>query len=154
MIPLMQREVVERHGWLTEEEFMDQMSLSQVMPGAFAVNMATAIGYRQAGWIGGLSAVVGNVAMPICVIVLLAMFFRCFRDNSVVEHIFMGVRPAVVALIAAPVVKMARSAGLTWRNAWMPVTAALLIWLWGVSPIVILLAAAVGGVATYWLRRR
>ena len=145
MIPIMEREVVDRRGWLSREEFMDYMSLSQAMPGVFAVNMATVIGRRLAGFRGVLCAVVGNVLMPIVLILLLAMFFHFFRDNVVVERIFMGLRPAVVALIAAPVFRMAKSARVTWANCWIPVVAALLIWLLGVSPVWVIVVAVAGG---------
>ena len=145
MIPIMEREVVDRRGWLTQEEFMDNLSLSQAMPGVFAVNMATIIGRRLGGFRGVLCAVLGNVLMPIGLILLLAIFFRFFRDNIIVERIFMGLRPAVVALIAAPVFRMAKSANVTWSNCWIPVVAALLIWLLGVSPVWVILVALAGG---------
>lgn len=145
MIPLMQRELVERHHWIGEEEFLDQVALSQAMPGVFAVNMATMTGYRLRGVRGAVAAIVGNVMMPIIFILALAVFFRAFREVPVVEHIFMGLRPCVVALIAAPVFTMAKSAKVTWSNVWIPVASALLIWLLGVSPIIIVLAAAILG---------
>lgn len=145
MIPLMQRELVERHGWMGEEEFMDEVALSQAMPGVFAVNMAAMTGYRLRGVRGAAAAIVGNVLVPIVFILLLAMFFRTFRENAVVERIFLGLRPAVVALIAVPVFTMARSAKVTWSNVWIPVASALLIWLFGVSPIVVVLVAALLG---------
>ena len=153
MIPLMQRELVQRHRWIGEEEFLDQVALSQAMPGVFAVNMATMTGYRLRGIWGAVVAIVGNILMPIVFILALAIFFRAFREVPVVEHIFMGLRPAVVALIAAPVFTMARSAKVTWSNVWIPVVSALLIWLLGVSPIIIVLAAAIGGYLFSRLRR-
>ena len=145
MIPLMQREIVERHRWIGEEEFMDQVALSQAMPGVFAVNMATMTGYRLRGVRGAVVAIVGNVLMPIVFILVLAMFFRAFREVPAVERIFMGLRPAVVALISAPVFIMAKSAKVAWSNVWIPVVSALLIWLFGVSPIVVVLGAALLG---------
>lgn len=145
MIPLMQRELVTRHGWLSDEDFMDEVALSQAMPGVFAVNMASMTGYRLRGVRGAVVATVGNVLMPIVFILALAVFFRTFRDNPVVERIFMGLRPAVVALVAAPVFTMARNAKVRWSNVWIPVASALLIWLFGVSPIVVVLAAALLG---------
>lgn len=145
MIPLMEQEVVDRRKWLTREEFLDYLSLSQAMPGVFAVNMATCIGRRLGGFRGVVSAVAGNILMPIALILLLAVFLRYFRDNVVVERIFMGLRPAVVALIAAPVFRLAKSAKVTWTNCWIPVVAALLIWLLGVSPVWIIVAAILGG---------
>lgn len=170
MIPLMQREIVDRHRWLTEEEFMDEIALSQAMPGVFAVNMAAMTGQRLRGAAGSAVAIVGNILMPILFILLLAMFFRSFRDNVYVERIFLGLRPAVVALIAAPVFtifknekgkwkkeKEADAVSLCWANTPLssflfslsiyiiPILSALLIWLLGVSPILIVLAAALLG---------
>ena len=162
MLPLMQRELVERHRWLTEEEFLDQVALSQAMPGVFAVNMAAMTGQRLRGAIGSAVAIVGNILMPILFILLLAIFFCTFRDNVYVDRIFMGLRPAVVALIAAPVFAL-------WKNErrkvksetdnashvlrltsylslyLIPILSALLIWLFGVNPILVVLAAALLG---------
>ena len=145
MIPLMEQEIVDRRKWLSREEFLDYLSLSQAMPGVFAVNMATCIGRRLGGFRGVVAAVAGNIMMPVALILMLAVFFRYFRDNLVVESIFMGLRPAVVALIAAPVFRMAKSAKVCWSNCWIPVVAALLIWLLGVSPVWVILAAIAGG---------
>ena len=162
MIPLMQREIVDRHRWLTEEEFLDQVALSQAMPGVFAVNMAAMTGQRLRGAAGSAVAIVGNILMPILFILLLAMFFRSFRDNVYVERIFLGLRPAVVALIAAPVFTIFKNEKLKVKSEtdsvshfslfishfslyFFPILSALLIWLLGVSPILIVLAAALLG---------
>jgi chromate transporter len=94
---------------------------------------------------GAFSAIAGNIVMPVLFIITLAMLFRHFRDNPFVERFFMGVRPAVVALIAAPVFRLAQSAKVTWATCWIPILAALLIWLFDVSPILVILAAVVLG---------
>ena len=145
MIPLMERELVSRHGWVSRDEFLDQIAISQALPGVFAVNMAAVTGYRLRGAKGAAVAIVGNILMPIVFILLLAIFFRTFRENPYVQRVFMGLRPAVVALIAAPVFTMARSAQVSWSNCWIPVLSALLIWLLGVSPVIIVLVTALGG---------
>ena len=145
MIPLMEQEIVDRRGWLSSEEFLNQLALSQSMPGVLAVNMATGLGYRLRGLRGAFSAIAGNIVMPVLFIITLAMLFRHFRDNPFVERFFMGVRPAVVALIAAPVFRLAQSAKVTWATCWIPILAALLIWLFDVSPILVILAAVVLG---------
>ena len=145
MIPLMEQEIVDRRGWLSREEFLNQLALSQSMPGVLAVNMATGLGYRLRGLRGAFSAIAGNIVMPVLFIITLAMLFRHFRDNPFVERFFMGVRPAVVALIAAPVFRLAQSAKVTWATCWIPILAALLIWLFDISPILVILAAVVLG---------
>lgn len=145
MIPLMETEIVDRRGWLDRETFLNVMAVSQALPGIFAVNMATQVGYRRRGVIGSVAAVTGNILVPVLIILALALFFRQMRGNDVVEAVFKGIRPAVVALIAAPVFNMAKTAKISWRNCWIPVAAALLIYLLGVSPTWIILAAIAGG---------
>lgn len=145
MIPLIQREVVERRRWLSDTEMLDVIALSQTMPGILAANIAALVGQRLRGTRGALLAVLGNILMPIIFILLIALFFRQFKDNPTVEHIFMGIRPAVVALIAAPVFTLARKAGVTLRTVWIPLLAAGLIWLFGVSPVLVILIALLSG---------
>lgn len=145
MIPLMQRELVERHRWITDEEFHDWVAVSQAMPGVFAVNMAASVGNRLRGLRGSVVAIVGNIMMPILFILLIAIFFQSMRSNIVVERIFLGLRPAVVALVAAPVFRMAKSAHISWSNCWIPVVCALLIFFLGVSPVLVILLAALLG---------
>lgn len=145
MVPVMEKEIVDKKKWLGKEEFMDILAVAQATPGLFAMNMASHIGYKLRGVIGGI---VGSlaVALPsIIAILLIAMFFQTFKDNIYVEKIFMGIRPAVVALIAAPCFTMAKTAKINRYNIWIPVVAALLICAFGVSPIWIILAAGIGG---------
>ena len=145
MIPLMEKELVDRHQWLTSEEFMDIIALSQTMPGIFAANMAAHIGWRLRGVPGAVTAVIGNILVPILIILALAMGLHYLQGNAVVEAVFKGIRPVVVALIAAPVFRMAKTARISLRNFWIPVLAALLIWLLGISPVWVILAAGIGG---------
>lgn len=156
MIPLMQRELVDRHHWMSEQDFLDEVALAQTLPGVFAVNMATLAGYRlRKGW-GSAVAIAGNILMPILFILLLAIFFRAFRDNVYVERVFLGLRPCVVALIAAPVFSLFRKTANRKMKAWnyiIPVVSALLIWLLGVNPVLVVLAAALGGYLYSVLKR-
>ena len=147
MIPLVQREVVDRRGWIAEEEFLDLIALAQSAPGVIAVNTAVFVGYKIAGWRGVVMSVLGATLPSFLIILLIAMCFTRFREYPQVEAVFKGIRPAVVALIAAPLYKMAKAAKITWKNAWIPIAAALLIWLLGVSPVLIIVAAIVGGLA-------
>lgn len=146
MIPLMEKELVDRHGWITNDEFMEIITLSQTMPGIFAANMAAHIGWRLRGIPGAIISVLGNILMPILIILALAMGLHYLQGNAVVEAIFKGVRPVVVALIAAPVFRMAKTAHISRYNFWIPLVAALLIWLLGVSPIWVILIAVIGGI--------
>ena len=145
MIPLMEKELVDRHQWLDRDEFMEIITLAQTLPGIFAANMAAHIGWRLRGVPGAVIAVIGNILVPILIILALAMGLHYLQGNALVEAVFKGIRPVVVALIAAPVFRMAKTARISLYNFWIPVLAALLIWLLGISPIWVILAADIGG---------
>ena len=145
MIPLMEREVIEKNHWIDRDEFAEIIAIAQSIPGIFAVDMATYIGYKVAGLKGALVSILGNILPSLVIILAIAVFFREYKDIPTVEHIFKGIRPAVVALIAAPAFNMARSLKIGWNNFWIPLASALLISFMGVSPIYIILAAVTGG---------
>ncbi len=145
MIPIMEREFVDKKGWMDKQEFMDIMVVAQTTPGIFAIDMASHIGYKLRGVWGGIVGAVGIALPSILAILLIAIFFQAFKDNPYVGKFFRGVRPAVVALIASPCFTMAKTAKLSWRNIWIPIVCCALIALFGVSPILIIIAAGVGG---------
>lgn len=145
MIPLIQQEVVEK-GWLKESEFVEMLAIAQSAPGPIALNTAIFVGYKARGTKGVIFSSLGTILPSFIVILLVAMIFTDFKNNPEVERVFKGIRPAVVALIAAPLYKMGRSAGVTRKTVIFPVLAALLVWLVGISPIYIILAAILGGI--------
>ena len=145
MIPLIESEVVEKHQWVTKEEFVDLIAIAQSCPGVFAINISTFIGYKLRRTVGAISCALGTALPSFVIILLIAIFFHQFEDNPVVAAMFRGIRPAVVALIAVPTFNMARQAKLNRYTFWIPIVSALLIWLLGVSPIYIILVAAIGG---------
>ncbi len=157
MLPLIQREVVDRQGWIDEEEFLNMIALAQAAPGLIAVNSAIFIGWRVGGWRGVCGAVLGAVLPSFLIILAIAMVFQDWKELPAVEAAFKGIRPAVVALIAAQQVKMAKSAikakgegtkgerSLAY-NLWplaLSLAAALLIWLGHVNPVWVILATIV-----------
>ena len=152
MLPLIERDVVSR-GWITKEEFIDLFAMAQSLPGIFAVNIAIFLGYRLKKVPGGIVCALGTVLPSFIIILAIALFFTQVQDNVWIEKIFKGLRPAAVALIAVPCLSAAKSIGLTWKTAIIALVSALLIWLVGVSPVYIILAAAVGGLV-YGLKIR
>lgn len=126
---------------------MDILVVAQSTPGLFAIDMASHIGYKYKGTLGGIVSALAVAFPSIVCILLIAMFFQTFKDNVYVEKFFMGVRPAVVALILVPCFSMARSAKLNKHNCWIPLVCALLICAFGVSPIWCILGAALLGAA-------
>ena len=145
MIPLIEEQVVRRKQWATQEELLDLIAVAQSCPGIFAVNISIFIGYRQRRTWGAFVSTLGTVLPSFLIILAIALVFQQFRENWIVERVFRGIRPAVVALIAAPVFRMAKSSKINLYNVWIPAVAALLIWLLGVSPIFVILAAGIGG---------
>ena len=139
MLPLIQREVVDRKGWIDEEEFLNMIALAQAAPGLIAVNSAIFIGWRVGGWRGVCGAVLGAVLPSFLIILAIAMVFQDWKEIPAVEAAFKGIRPAVVALIAAPLVKLAKSAKIGRITALIPIAAALLIRLGHVNPVWVIL---------------
>lgn len=145
MLPLIEHEVVARRRWIEQAEFLDLVAVAQTVPGIFAVNISIFVGYRLRGVRGSVVTALGTILPSFLIILAVALFFHAYKDNPVVERVFRGIRPVVVALIAAPTFGMARSARLSRYNVWIPIVGALLIWLLGFSPIWIIAAAGIGG---------
>ena len=145
MIPLIRNEVVAKKGWLDDNAFMEMLAIAQSVPGPIALNTALFVGNKRLGFRGSLFSAAGIILPSFIVILLIAILFSQFRDNPLVERIFKGIRPAVVALIAAPLLGLGRSAGVNSKNIWIPVVAALTVWLLKISPVYIVLAAILMG---------
>ena len=145
MIPIIESEVVDKKKWLTKEDFIDTVAIAQTSPGVFAINLSVFIGYKMKKTRGAIVTALGTALPSFLIILLIAMFFHQFEDNKVVAAMFRGIRPAVVALIAVPTFNMAKSAKIGWSNCWIPLASALAIWAFGVSPIFIIIIAAIGG---------
>lgn len=152
MIPIIQEEVVSHRKWIAQEEFLDLLALAQSAPGVLAANTAIFVGYKMKGIRGAITATLGAALPSFIIILIIAIFFSNYKDNPTVEAIFKGIRPAVVALIAAPLYKMAKSAKITYRTAIIPIATALLIWLVRISPIWIILITIVSTVAYIYFR--
>ncbi|NDV58131.1 chromate transporter [Bacteroides sp. 519] len=145
MVPLIEDEIVRKRKWIAQDDFLDLLAISQSAPGVFAVNISIFIGYKLRKIKGSLVTTLGAVLPSFIIILTIAIFFNNFKDNAIVERIFKGIRPAVVALIAAPTFNMAKSARINRYTIWIPVVSAILIWLFGFSPIWIIVGAGVGG---------
>ena len=145
MVPLIEEEVVNKKQWITQEEFIDLLAVSQSVPGVFAVNFSIFIGYKLRRFPGALALALGAILPSFLIILVIALFFHQYKEYKVVENIFKGIRPAVVALIAAPTFSMAKSAKINKYTLWIPIVSAFLIWLLGVSPVYIIAIAGVGG---------
>lgn len=143
MVAVVRDILVEKRKWMTDDEFMDILAISQTLPGLMAVNTAIFIGYRLMGTKGSIVATLGSILPPFVIILAIAMLFTGYRDNEVVEAIFKGIRPAVVALIAVPTIKMALRQKWNWIYGIIAIATMLLIALLNFSPIYIILVVGV-----------
>lgn len=144
MIPLIQYEVINNRRWLSEREFVDLLTLAQAAPGPIALNTAVFVGYKERKYLGALAAVLGVVVPSFVIILLVAIFFNNIRQNPWVDAAFRGMRPAVVALIVAPIVGLTK--GMHWSLIAVALAVALAVWYWGISPILFLVAGALVGI--------
>lgn len=152
MLPLMEQEIVEKRAWLSRTEFLDTVALAQSAPGILAINMAILVGYQRANVRGSVFAALGAALPSFIIILLIAVFFHNYQQNPVINRIFKGVRPAVVALIAVPVFRLARAADIGWKNVWLPIAVVGLVWWLHVSPVYVVLTAIAGGF--WWAVKR
>ena len=146
MIPLIEREVVDKQNWIKREDFVDALAIAQSLPGVLAVNISILIGNKLRGLKGCLTATLGTILPSFLIILAIAIWFVQTYDNPVVERIFKGIRPAVVALIVSPVFSTAKTARINIKTVIIPLIVALSIWLGGVSPIWFVLLGAIGGI--------
>ncbi len=152
MLPVLQREVVERKGWATEDELMDYYAVGQCTPGVIAVNTATFVGSRLKGTLAGIVASIGVVFPSVVIIGLIAAFLRHFAHIQWVTHAFAGVRACVCALILSSVLKLVKAAVVDWFSALIFAIILILAALWGLSPVLLVLLAGVVGLAVRRMR--
>lgn len=159
MISIIEREIVDKHHWIERNDFLDLLAIAQSLPGILAVNIATAVGDKLRGTRGSMLAAAGTILPSFMIILAIAIFLTpdMIKSNRVISSIFMGIRPAVVALIIAPVITSAKAAKLTWKTIWIPLVTALMISLdlgFVSNPILYIVLGGVGGYAFWALANR
>ena len=129
MITLIEREIVDHRRWMERGEFLDLLAISQSLPGVLAVDIATSVGDKTKGMKGAIAATLGCVLPSFLMILCIAIFLTpdLIKNNHVISSIFMGIRPAVVAMIIAPVITSGKAAGITWKTVWIPIVVAGMI---------------------------
>ena len=157
MISIIEKEIVDKKHWVTKEEFLDLLAVAQSIPGILAVNMAVAVGDKIRGRRGAIISALGTIIPSFAMILFIAIFLTpdMIKSNEILNNIFRGIRPAVVALIIAPVFKNAKVAKIGWKTVAIPIVVALLIWskLPIISnPIIFIILGGLGGYL--WLRHQ
>lgn len=154
MIAMMEKDIVNKHKWFTKEEFIDNLAIAQSMPGILAVNMAVLVGNKIAKKRGAFFSALGTILPSFIVILIIAIFFVSINNDPIVEKVFKGIRPAVVALIIAPVFTTAKAAKINIKNFWVPIATAILITFCGFSPILFIGIAIIYGIFRCYIKNR
>lgn len=158
MISIIEREICDKNHWIEKSEFLDLLAVAQSMPGILAVNISVSVGDKLKGLKGSLAAV-GTIIPSFLIILLIAIFLtpETIKNNEVLSKMFMGIRPAVVALIVAPVITTARAAKIGWKTVIIPIAVAGLIYSglpYISNPIVFIILGALGGYVYYIMSKQ
>ncbi|MCD8369194.1 MAG: chromate transporter [Clostridiales bacterium] len=146
MLPMLQREVVEKRGWATENELMDYYAIGQCTPGIIAVNTATFIGQQTAGIAGGIVATLGVAFPSLIIITLIAAFIQNFSDLAIVQNAFAGIRICVCVLIFNTVIKLWKKAVVDKATLVLFILILIGSVLTSVTPVIFVIFAGVVGV--------
>ncbi|BBI36709.1 chromate transporter [Cohnella abietis] len=152
LIPVIEREVVDRRGWLRTQEIADVFAVAGSVPGAVAVNSATYIGYRIAGIRGATAALLGILLPTCCLMIGLSIFYVQMKDNPKIEAAFLSIRVTVVALIAFAAFKIGRTAVIDSTTGSLAVIASLLLFFGNVHPVYVIAFGAAAGIAVVKIR--
>lgn len=149
MIPLIQGEVVDNKKWISKEDFLDILVISQSFPGALAVNTSTFIGYKIGGILGALMALLGTVLPSFVIILFIAAFFVEFRNNHYVDLAFKGISAAVPMLVLIAVVSLSKSVKRNYMNAFVVITTIFLLRFLNIHPVIVIIISGFYGYFYY-----
>jgi chromate transporter len=154
MLPMLQREVIDIHHWVTEEEVLDIYAIGQCSPGIIAVNTATMIGYRKRGIPGAIAATLGEVTPSLVIITMLATILLQVQDNQWVQRAFGGIRVAVCALITQSVITLSKKSLIDLPTVLLYLATVSLTLTFSLSPLVVVPFAILYGLAVQRIKRR
>ncbi|MDD3221105.1 MAG: chromate transporter [Clostridia bacterium] len=146
MLPMLQKEVVEKYHWATEDEIMDYFAIGQCTPGIIAVNTSTFVGYKTHGILGGIAATLGIITPSLIIITIIAAFLQNFADLAVVKYAFNGIRACVCVLIFNAVSKLAKKSVVDKICLGICIVVLLLSLFSPLSPALIVVLAGIAGV--------
>ena len=145
MMPIMQRELIEKRGWITEEELIDYFAIGQSTPGIIAVNVATFVGYKKLGWLGGIIGTIGVVTPSWVIIMLLAGAISSVDQYPLAQKALKGINVAVAALLTSVIVKFSKKTIKNIWNALFMLLAFALIYFFKVQSVWIILSSLIIG---------
>lgn len=145
MLPMIQKEIVEKHHWATDDEIIDYFAIGQLTPGVIAVNTATFVGYKTKGILGGIFATLGVITPSIMIITIIAAFLKNFMDYEIVQHAFGGIRVAVCVLISIAIMKLAKKNIKNNTGIIIAVLVFLLVTFTNISSVYVIVGAIIFG---------
>jgi len=153
MIPFIQRETVEKHGWIEEKDILEILAISESTPGPIAINTATFIGYQKAGALGSAAATFGVVLPSFIIISIISLFLKQFMELKAVEYAFMGIRAGVIALVVKALIKLYKGCP---KNiiSYVIIALAFVAAVLGVNVIIIIICAGLIGLASILIGRK
>lgn len=151
MIPLIEKEVVEKKKWVSAEEVVDVFAVAESLPGAIAINSSTFIGYKIFGKTGAIVATLGVTLPSFFIITLIAIFFSRFKDAPLVKAVFSGIRPAIVSLISIAAIKVSKCSITDQTGIILAILSIFLVVIFDVKAIFVILGGAATGLAIYYL---
>ena len=155
MIPLIQRETVEKHGWISDDDILEVVAIAESTPGPIAINAATFIGYRVAGFLGALCATLGVVLPSFVMILAISGVLRQFQHIKAVQYAFVGIRAGVLALIVKAFWGMLKKAEKSAVSYAIMLCVFAAVVFWDVSVVLLLLLCALLGLGiTAWKGRK
>ena len=154
MLPVIQKEIVDKREWIKEEEVTDYYAIGQCTPGIIAVNTATMIGYKQKGIFGGIAATLGMVFPSLIIIMVIATFFQKYQDYEMVQHALAGIQVAVIALILHIVYKMWQGSIDDYFGVFIFFVSFIFLAYFNLSPVFVILGSAFLGVFSIKVRLR
>ncbi len=149
MIPIIHREVVETHKWISDDDMLDLLAIAESTPGPIAINSATFIGFRQAGLLGSILATLGVVLPSFVIISLISLFYIRFKEIPWVFYAFEGIKSAVIVLMVSAVLKLSKHSKPTLLTIGLTGGSFLCSAILDIDVILILIAAAAIGLFTY-----
>lgn len=153
MLPMLRREVVQKHNWATDEEMLDYFAIGQSTPGIIAINTSTFIGVRKAGVLGAITSTLGMVTPSLIIIMSIARFFEEFQNNEYINSAFTGIRVIVVVLILNAVIRMGKKSIKNWLHVALFIAAFTIVYFTPISPIYVVVTSGLIGVLVQVMRR-
>jgi len=153
VVPILDRELVKKRGWISMDEVLDFYTIAQITPGVIIVNIATFVGYKRKGFLGGIVATTGMMLPGIFLMLIISMFFRHFAEHRIVQHAMVGIRLAVCALMLDVVVKLFKGFFRDYKAVIISVAAFALSAVFSTNPVFVVLGAGLAGLLLYSPRR-